>query len=172
MISREEVLHVVREAGCLDDVIQHILAVERVALSIAEIVKANGYEIDIGLVSLGSLVHDIGRTVTHAVNHGVEGAKILRRMGLGDLAHFAERHVGSGIPASEAKELGMPEKDLVPVTLEEKVVTYADKLTNGCRKDTYERALQCFKSKLGLQHPAVDRFRRLHEEIHNMIGNK
>ncbi|MEM3452933.1 MAG: TIGR00295 family protein [Candidatus Hadarchaeum sp.] len=172
MIDRERALSALREAGCSKNVIEHCLAVERTALSIAKKISSNGHKIDLWLVSLGGLLHDIGRSRTHGIEHGIEGGKILRRLGLGDLAPFAERHIGSGIPADEAKELGLPACDFIPKTLEEKVVTYADKLVNKNKRGTYRQALKWFKSNLGPEHPALDRFKRLHEEIQSLMKNK
>jgi uncharacterized protein (TIGR00295 family) len=99
----------------------------------------------------------------------VEGGRILREFGMEKFARFAEHHVGAGITAEEAKELGLPGKDLLPRTLEEKVVTYSDKLVAGGRRTSYERALHWFKSDLGPEHPAVERFKLLHEEIQGLM---
>lgn len=171
MFKREDALRALREAGCSRKVIQHCLAVERTALSIATQIRANGHRIDLKLVGLGALLHDIGRSKTHGITHGVEGAKILQGLGLERFAHFAERHLGAGIPAGEAKELGLPARDFVPRTIEEKVVTYADKLAMGSRRTSYERALGWFRSELGPEHPALDRFEALHYEIQKMAGS-
>lgn len=172
MIDRDRALRALREAGCSKNVIEHCLAVERTALSIAKKISSNGHKIDLQLVSLGGLLHDIGRAKTHGIEHGIEGGKILRKLGLDDLAPFAEHHIGSGIPADEAKELGLPARDLMPKTLEEKVVTYADKLVTKNKRGTYRQAIEWFKSKLGPNHPALDRFKILHEEIQNLMKNK
>lgn len=172
MIDRDKALSALREAGCPKNVIEHCLAVERTALSIAKKISSNGHKIDLQLVSLGGLLHDIGRAKTHGIEHGIEGGKILRKLGLDDLAPFAERHLGSGIPAEEAKELGLPARDFLPKTIEEKVVTYADKLVDKNRRGTYKQAVEWFKSKLGPQHPALDRFKRLHSEIQDLMKNK
>lgn len=172
MIAREKALRALHEAGCSEEVVRHCLTVERAALSIAEKILANGHKIDLKLVSIGALLHDIGRARTHDIRHGVEGGKILRKMGLRDFGRFAERHIGAGIPANEAKELGLPARDFIPKTLEEKVVTYADKLVMGSRRGSYDEALESFKSELGHQHPIVDRSRRLHEEIQNLMKRR
>jgi uncharacterized protein len=169
MIDRERALEALREAGCPENVVQHCLAVERTALSIAQRIRKNGHLIDLQLVSLGGLLHDIGRARTHGIEHGVIGGKILREMGLGDLARFAERHIGSGIPAEEARELGLPARDFTPRTLEEKVVTYADKLVIKNRRGSYREAVEWFRAELGPDHPALERFRRLHEEIQKLM---
>ncbi|MEM2890113.1 MAG: TIGR00295 family protein [Candidatus Hadarchaeum sp.] len=172
MIDRDEALRALREAGCSKNVIEHCLAVEHTALSIAKKISSNGHKIDLQLVSLGGLLHDIGRAKTHGIEHGIEGGKILRRLGLGDLAPFAERHIGSGIPADEAKELGLPARDFIPETLEEKVVTYADKLVTKNKRGTYKQAIAWFKMKLGPEHPSIDRFKIMHEEIRNLMKKK
>ena len=169
MIGRDRALRALQEAGCSEKVIQHCLTVERTAISIANRILANGHGIDLQLVSVGGLLHDIGRSKTHSIEHGVEGGKILRRMGLKDLARFAERHIGAGIPAGEAKELGLPARDYIPTTLEEKAVAYADKLVIGDKLGPYDEALKLFKTDLGPKHPAVERFMRLHEEIQGLM---
>lgn len=169
MINRDRALHALREAGCPENVIKHCLTVERTALSIAKKISLNRHKIDLRLVSLGALLHDIGRAKTHGIEHGIEGGKILRKLGLGELVPFAECHLGSGIPAEEARKLGLPARDFVPKTLEEKVVAYADKLVTKNRQGTYREALEWFKSKLGPRHPSIDRFKVMHKEIRNLI---
>lgn len=172
MITRGDALRALREAGCSRKVIQHCLAVERAALLIAKRIRVNGHTINLTLVSLGALLHDIGRSKTHGITHGVEGAKILRGLGLGSLAHFAERHIGAGIPAGEARELGLPARDFLPTTLEEKVVAYADKLAMGSRRTSYKQALEWFRSELGPNHPGIGRFKRLHAEIQGFLKKR
>jgi uncharacterized protein len=169
MIERDGALRALQEAGCSEKVVQHCLTVERAALSIANRILANGRGMDLQLVSVGALLHDIGRSKTHGIGHGVEGGKILRRMGLSDLALFAEHHMGAGIPAEEAKELGLPAQDYMPTTLEEKVVAYADKLVIGDRVGEDGEAFNLFKVDLGPEHPAVERLVRLHEEIQSLM---
>lgn len=168
MITREKALRAIREVGCSEKVVLHCLTVERTALSIAKRILVNGHKINIKLVSIGALLHDIGRSRTHGIKHGVEGGKILRGIGLKDLAHFAERHIGAGIPADEAKKLGLPARDFIPKTLEEKVVAYADKLVMRSRSTPYRKSLKWFKSDLGKDHPAIERLENLHREIQRL----
>ncbi len=169
MIGRDKALRALREARCSEKVIEHCLTVESTALTLANRIRANGRVIDLGLVSVGALLHDIGRSKTHGITHGIEGGKILRKMGLGDLSRFAECHIGAGIPAREAKKIGLPAKNYLPRTLEEKVITYADKLVFGNRAGPYDEALKLFKNDLGLKHPAVERFVRLHREMQSLM---
>ena len=172
MFGRDEALRALREAGCSREVIRHSLSVERISLRLARRIRANKHKIDLKLVSLGALLHDIGRARTHDIRHGVEGAKILRGLGLSKFARFAECHLGAGIPAGEARELGLPARDFIPRTLEEKVIAYADKLVMGHRMTSYERALDWFKSELGQTHPALDRFKALHEDIQKLLKKR
>lgn len=168
MIDRNKALRTLREAGCSEKVIRHCLMVERTALALAKQIISRGHKIDLRLVSFGALLHDIGRASTHGITHGVEGARILRKLGLGKFARFAERHIGAGILASEAKELGLSARNFIPKTIEEKIIAHADKLVMGNRKISYEDALKWFKSELGSEHPAIGRFERLHSEMEKL----
>jgi uncharacterized protein len=141
-----------------------------VATKIAKKIEKNSHKIDLKSVSVGALLHDIGRAKTHGVEHGVIGAKILRRMGLRKFTGFAENHIGAGIPAAEAKELGLPVRDFMPRTLEEKVVAYADKMIGGKREISYAEAARWFETELGKDHPALKRFEALHSEIRTLMS--
>jgi uncharacterized protein len=167
-MNRKEALELLRSVGCSRQVIQHCLAVARKALKIAERVKACGHPVDLRLVELGALLHDIGRAVTHDISHGVEGGKILRERGLKELARFAECHLGAGIPAEEARGLGLPKRDYLPTSLEEKIVAYADKLVAGSGEISYEEARAQLEASLGQEHPAIKRLHALHKEITKM----
>ena len=170
MVTREQALHVLREVGCSPEVIRHSLTVERKALEIAKGIIKNGHAIDLKLVGLGAILHDAGRAETHGIEHGIRGAEILRRNGLGNFADFAECHIGAGIPAGEAKELGLPERDFMPRTLEEKIVTYADKLVVGDEPVSFEEARGQLEAQLGADHSALKRFDSLHVEIQKLQG--
>jgi uncharacterized protein len=168
LLTREQALRVLRDVGCSPNVIKHSLAVERKALEIAEQINKNGHKVDVDLVRIG---HDLGRAETHNIMHGVMGARILRGKGLGEYADFAELHVGAGIPAGEARELGLPERDFIPRTLEEKIVTYADKLIVGAEPASFREVRGQFEAMLGKDHPALKRLDVLHEEIQKLQGN-
>jgi enoyl-CoA hydratase/carnithine racemase len=81
-----------------------------------------------------------------------------------------QRHVGGGITANEAKALGRPNDDVyVPSTLEEKVVSYADKLIENGKRVPVDRAIEQLHREL--KPEAADRVRKLHEEIAALIGD-
>ena len=106
------------------------------------------------------MLHDIGMCRTDApgihchgtepyILHGILGRKMLDSMGLYRHGRVCERHTGAGITADEivAQHLPIdPPRDLLPETLEEKVICYADKFFSKSRIDeppkTLERARQ------------------------------
>lgn len=60
--------------------------------------------------------------------HGTEGRKILENEKLVKHAKVAENHTGVGIFKDEIEnnELPLPRKDILAITLEEKIISYAD----------------------------------------------
>jgi uncharacterized protein len=145
--------------------------VAEVALRIAGELVGAGYEVNLGLVEAGALLHDLGRGRTHGVDHGVVGGEMARGLGLAEaVARIVERHIGAGLPEGEAVELGLPRGCYVPETLEEKIVTYADKLIEGGREVGFGVTLGRFEEELGAGHPQLGRLRALHEEMVGLLG--
>jgi uncharacterized protein len=168
--SREQALQLLREHQCPTEVINHCKAVTKLALETANALKERGLKIDYKLVEVGALLHDIGRSKTHTVHHAVVGAEIAKSAGLPDsVISIIRRHVGGGITASEAKKLGWPEDVYVPITLEEKIVSYADKLIEHSKRVPIEIAIE--KLSKELKYKAANRVRKLCEEITNLIGD-
>ncbi|NOX20165.1 MAG: TIGR00295 family protein [Nitrospirae bacterium] len=159
----EELLDILKKAGCEEDVIKHILAVKDVAMRIASEVKI---PVDKELILTGAMLHDIGRSRTHSIKHALEGVEIARGLGFDErVLRIIERHIGAGITKDEARALGLPPKDYLPETPEEKIVAYADNLLNGHKEVSFEESLERFKKVLGADHPAVKRYKDLHNEI-------
>jgi uncharacterized protein len=164
--SPEEAIKILQESGCSTNVVRHCKAVANLAIQIAEKCANNGVHVDIDLVQIGALLHDIGRSKTHGVNHPIAGAEIVRSLGLLDsLVHIVERHLGGGISAKEAREFGWPEGTYIPETLEEKIVSYADKLIEGERQVPIEKTVRKLEERLGTDNPSVRRVLDLHEEM-------
>lgn len=168
--SREQALQLLREHQCPAEVINHCKAVTKLALETANALKERGLKIDSELVEVGALLHDIGRSKTHTVHHAVVGAKIAEAAGLPDsVISIIKRHVGGGITASEAKKLGWPEDVYVPITLEEKIVSYADKLIENSKRAPIEITIE--KLSKEVKYEAAERVRKLYDEITNLIGD-
>ena len=97
------------------------------------------WDVDKQFVEEAAMLHDIGIlycnapkiycTGAHAyIEHGFLGAELLRKEGLERHALVAERHTGSGISLEQVirENLPIPERDYIPVSLEEKIICYAD----------------------------------------------
>ena len=161
--SRKEAVRTLQNSGCSEQVINHCIAVSRLAKEIAQICQKKGLKVDIRLVEIGGLLHDLGRAKTHGIRHSVIGGEIARSLGLPEpIISIIERHVGAGISKEEAKVLEIPEKSYIPVTLEEKIVSYADKLIEGDRQVKIDETIGKFSRQLGNDHPAIGRLRALH----------
>jgi len=95
---------------------------------------------DFRFILEASMFHDIGIIQTFApdidcfgradyIEHGILGAEILRKNGMEKLARVSETHIGVGITRDDIKKsnLPLPLKDYFPVSLEEKIIAWADK---------------------------------------------
>jgi uncharacterized protein (TIGR00295 family) len=152
-------LRILRDVGCSEEVINHCKAVRKVAVRIAKKAHAN-----IQLVEAGALLHDIGRSKTQGILHGVEGAKIATELGLPkSIINIIERHLGAGIPKDEAITLGLPPKDYLPITLEEKIVAHADNLIENDHEHRIEIEVEKALQKGQSKHAA--RLMALHREL-------
>jgi uncharacterized protein len=169
--SREQALQLLHEKKCPTKVVKHCIAVAELAKETAESLKENGQTIDVDLVEIGALLHDIGRSKTHGVNHAIEGAKIAEVTGLPkSLVTIIKRHVGGGVTSKEAKALGWPDDDsYIPLTLEEKVVSFSDKLIENGKRVSVELTLEDLR-KEG-KPEAAERVQKLHNEICALIND-
>jgi uncharacterized protein len=164
--SEETALKLLKEAGCSKKVIKHCQAVANFAEKIAEACRKKGIKIDVSLVRIGALLHDVGRAKTHGVEHGVVGAKIMRELNLPDVVvSIIERHVGGGISSKEAEKLGFPVKSYVPESIEERIVAYADKLIEGSMRVPVNVAVKRFRQDTNIPETAVERLKLWHEEL-------
>jgi uncharacterized protein len=61
--------------------------------------------------------------------HGYLGRELIEKEGFPAHALVCERHVGAGLSKADIKEykLPVPERDMLPVSIEEKIICYADK---------------------------------------------
>jgi tRNA (cytidine56-2'-O)-methyltransferase len=157
------------DARCPIEVIEHAEHVQRLALAICDCLKTRNIAVDRQAVSIGALLHDIGRSHTQDIHHVTEGAAIATRLNLPEtVINIIERHAGAGIDEHEATKLGLPPKDYTPQTLEEEIVAHADNLTAGTNYRTSHRAISKIRRQAGEQ--AALKMVRLHEKLSALCG--
>ncbi len=156
-------IDILKGLNCPENVINHCITVSKNATAIADRVKIT---VDKELIRRGAIFHDVGRSRTHSIDHGIEGGRIIRELGLGEeIAKIAERHIGAGITSEEAEKIGLPPGNYCPKSPEEKIVSYADNITMDSKTVSSGESIMRFKKILGENHPAVKRMEDLHREI-------
>ncbi len=149
---------------------RHSLKVAEKALELAERIKLR--EVDMDLIEIGGLLHDIGRCKTHGFNHALIGAKIIRERGLSErLAKICETHILGGLDKEDAKRVGLPEKDFLPQTLEEKIICLADKHIAGTKEVSIEQRFEKWFNKYGKTQiliKAKERIEKIQREIEDL----
>jgi uncharacterized protein len=162
--TREQAIEILQRNGCQPKVIAHCQAVAALALELAKKFKAKNYPVDSALVEAGALLHDLGRSKTHTVQHAFEGMKLAKAEGLPDsVICIIKRHVGAGITTEEAERLGWSKDNYIPQSLEEKIVCYADKCIGSTERIPVEVTIkQLHDQKLD---DAAERVRKLYIEL-------
>jgi|AGTN01.1.fsa_nt_gi TIGR00295 family protein len=159
-MKSREALALLKKYGASEDIIRHVKAVRDYALEIAD----QNPSADRELVNAGALLHDIGRTRGHGIDHAVVGAEILRSEGVDDsIVRIVERHVGAGLTKEDAVHLGLPPKDYLPETIEEKIVCHADNLIGNRSRVSIHDAIRTAKERWSLG--ALDRLIEMHFEV-------
>ena len=167
--DKSKALNLLRISGCSERVLKHCLTVAEHAKDIAEIIKYNGYQVDVELVFIGALLHDIGRSVTHNIKHAVEGARLGREYALDPaIIHIIETHIGAGIPESEAQTMGLPPGNYMPTTLEEKIVAHADNMVDNDHIVSISEEVDNLRKK-GMHESIIDRTIELSLYIDEMM---
>lgn len=145
------------------------MAVSKKAREIADRIKANGHDIDPDFVEIGAILHDVGRSKSHGISHGIKGSEILRNSEFSEFARICEVHLGAGIDKEEAASIGLPEKDYIPKTLEEKVIAHADNLTADKVYVPISETIEKIENELGKGHPAIRRIKELNDFINSLL---
>lgn len=165
MLSSEDALDLLRSSGCSEKVIAHCVAVADLALDISRKLIDNGRDVNIGLVEVGGLLHDLGRAKSHGIDHAVVGVSIARENNVDpEIIEIIKRHIGAGITKDDARVLGLPDDDYMPITLEQKIVAHADNLVMGTERISLDRRIMKMQKK-DLDLASIERVKALAEEI-------
>ena len=142
-----------------------------------EIARVRMLDVDLLFVEEAAMLHDIGVVRVDApsiscfgtepyICHGIEGRAILESEGLPRHALVCERHTGSGISARQIvqRNLPLPHRDMLPLSLEEKLICYADKFFSKSRDLRAEKPVERIMEQMKAHGPeAYDRFMALHQ---------
>ena len=154
----------------------HSRLVAEKALSIAD--HHPELQLDKDFLYEAGMLHDIGIFLTNApgifcfgdqpyICHGSLGADLMRQEGYPRHALVCERHTGAGLSLDDiiSQNLPVPHRDMLPVSLEEQVVCFADKFyskTHLEREKTVEKAR---KSLSNFGNAGLKRFDRWCEQF-------
>ena len=116
-------------------------------------------ELDRQFLEEAALLHDIGVFLTDApgihchgthpyICHGYLGSQLLQEEGYPRHAMVCERHTGAGLSLQSitAQNLPVPHREMVPVSLEEQVICFADKFFSKTHLDTEKSVERALKS--------------------------
>lgn len=111
-------------------------------------------KLDLQFIEEAALLHDIGIFLTDAdgihcygshpyICHGYLGSDLVRKEGYPRHALVCERHTGAGLSlkAIEERNLPIPHREMVPVSLEEQLICFADKFYSKTKLDK-EKSLE------------------------------
>ncbi len=175
-------IKLLQDAGMAAEDLDHSLKVAGKALEIARrVVAASKTPVDLELVGRGALFHDLGKTKTHAIEHGKIGAEMGATLGLPvAVTDIMQKHIRGGMSAAEAMELGLPIRDYTLRTLEERIVIYADRLVDiiwdgvvavASQQDAEDRFIEILENNVcyGKNAQTLERYRGYHAEIQGLM---
>lgn len=167
-----------RGFGCDDALVFHGKTVARVAMGIA-INASDSENVDLNMVELGALLHDVGKARSSRIDHAIIGSDFIRssKNAIPDgqlrekLARIVETHVGGGIAKEEVEQINremgvsLPIRDFIPYTIEEKIVALADKMVEGSHERAFAQQLREKELKFGKDSAVVKRIEQWYREL-------
>jgi uncharacterized protein len=148
----------------------HDQAVANKALEIARMHPE--MKLDTDFIYEAAMVHDIGIFETDApeifcfgphpyICHGYLGSELMRQEGYPRHAFVCERHTGTGIPKEEIikKGLPIPHREMMPVSLEEQLICFADKFYSKKHLNREKPIDKILKGLSNHGQDSADRFR-------------
>lgn len=178
-----DAIRLMKEYGCPDAMILHCKIVAKVATHIAENAVKENKNLDLHLIEVGALLHDIGKSRFPDIDHAYQGGEFIRSafkaitddLFRSKLANLVERHIGAGLSADDIikfnkeKHLSIPVRDYIPLTMEEKIVALADKMVEGNHEKSFEEQLPEKIKRYGENSDFVRRITEWHDELHEYL---
>ena len=147
----------------------HSRSVADKALWIAD--KHPELNLDKAFLEEAAMLHDIGIFLTDApgifcfgdkpyICHGYLGADLLREEGFPRHVLVCERHTGAGISAESIikQDLPIPHREMLPVSMEEQVICFADKFFSKTRLEKEKSVEGALKSISKYGEDGIKRF--------------
>ena len=157
-----------------DNELRHILMVHscQVAEKALSIVDSHPhFQANRAFVEEAAMLHDIGIFRCNAAGiqcfgtepyicHGTIGAQLLLEHGYPQHARVCERHTGAGITLQQIVEQKLPvlPRDLLPETIEEQIICYADKFFSKTKLNKEKTLEQAIHSLAKFGDEGVKRF--------------
>ena len=149
------------------------------AIAICERLKSRGEAVDVQFVREAAMLHDIGIVRTDArgiycvgtepyICHGMIGRQMLEELGLFRHALVCERHTGAGLSREEIERAGfpLPHRDMLPISIEERIICYADKFFSKTHVGEPPKPLERVRQKmLSYGEGSLARFDAMHAEF-------
>lgn len=148
--SREEKLQAfIKDLGGDDKYLEHVQQRARFALEITRSMEARGFDLDADAIYFGAMLHDIGRTLTQDIDHGLKGGELVLSHKdrlrndfaimpdtLSKIVESIECHIVGGLKCEwiEKANLPIPPRDYVPHSIEAKIVVFSDQILHGWDK--------------------------------------
>jgi len=149
--NRDECLDLMDRYGMLRNIVDHSLAVTRVARFLSKELNKRGQGIDLGEVEAAALLHDLAQTecLKTKEDHAQQGFRLPRGLGYERIAAVVAQHI-------EVSSGG----DSASVT-EEEVVNYADKRVQHDRIVSLEERFSDLKDRYGHVKSALEEMDRM-----------
>ena len=160
--------------------IRHSKQVTRKALDAAK--KVPQLNPDLDFIKEAAMLHDIGIFLTNTpelgckgkmpyICHGYLGREILEKIGLQRHALVCERHIGVGITTEDIKNyaLPLPKRDMLPVSIEEQIICFADKFFSKNR-DSLKKEKSVEDIKQYLKPYGLEKVKRFQSWVDMFMG--
>ena len=162
--------------------VTHSVLVTAKALELAQryVKKHPRAKVDVEFIEEAAMLHDIGIFRCHSpeimcvgsepyIRHGIIGRKILEDEGFPRHALICERHTGVGLTREDVnkQDLPLPDRDFMPISIEEKIICLADKYYSKKPKRLFqEKSFRKIEKNLKKRSPHIARrFEKLYDEI-------
>lgn len=171
--DENQCMEIMESIGISGSVIDHVMCVHSLGIEMVtrSMKKDPSVEakIDLKLLSAGLLLHDIGRSITHSIGHVDKGYHLAMEKGLDErICNMIRNHIGAGVTAEEAPNLGLEPIDHIPKDLMEKIICHADNLVGERSRRSLDTAVNRLVQKGAIT--AADRMKKLHLELEDLLG--